>query len=391
MAQPPDRHTDLKKAGLAAALAVALLLAAGLSVVVFTRRHAPRPTPPADETARREVPPDIAETGMQTERARVQFADKQDPGRAAGMIEWARLEPISQMEKRLTEPRGYVYMRDGGLVVVSSRTGRLNTMPKSQEPQSGRFEGGVTLQLFPAGTDPKADPPTLTAKSDSLDFDLPSASASTAGHFTVNSTSIDIDGSGMRLVANQVEEGIERFEVAHVNSVVIRPDARDPVQSKGLTGTQPARATPGSVRGPDHRRTYRAVIDGAVRIAQAGRVMTAERAEAWAHLLNNRLEPGAIGRFGPDPSLTGSCPDTGDPNNAVLSAPPAATVAEKNPAPPAPPMPPSPADSTITATWTGRMVVTPVAGTGEGAQPPELDGNKVGLRLHAGGAQQPVR
>ncbi|MFT3686196.1 MAG: hypothetical protein QM783_14950 [Phycisphaerales bacterium] len=391
MAQPPVPQSDMRKAGLAAAMVVALLLAAGLSVVVFTRRHAPKPKPAIADAPRQEIPPDVAETGIQTDKARVQFADKKDPGRAAGMIEWSKLEPITALEKRLTEPRGYIYLRDGGMILVSSHTGKLNTTPKSQEPQSGRFEGGVVLQLFPAGTDPKADKPTLTATSESLDFDLPSASASTTGEFSVRSTAIDIDGSGARIVANQVEEGIERFEVARVKSVVIRPDAKDPIHSNGLTSTEPARATPGSGRGPEHRRTYRAVIENAVSIMQAGRTMSAERAEVWAHLVNNRLEEGSVGRFGPDPFMTGSCPDTGDPANAVLSAVPGGEPIKK-PVDQTPRQPAAGAkDSTITATWKGRMVVTPVGPTGEGAQPEELKDEKVALRLHAGGPNQPVR
>lgn len=371
MARQPVPHTDLRKAGLAAALIVGLLLTAGLAVVVFTRRRAP--ANPADKTptpTQPEIAPDIADTGIQTGSARVQFADKKDPGRAAGMIEWAKLEPISQVEKRLTEPRGYVYMRDGGLVVITSKTGRLNTTPKVQEPQSGRFEGGVTLELFPAGTDPKSDKPTLVAKSDSLDFDMPSASISTTGPFTVTSTAVDIDGSGMRLIANQLEEGIERFEVAKVNKVTIRPDAKDPRSSSGLTTEQTARATPaGTPKGPDRLRTYRAVIEGGVKLIQGQRTLTAERAEAWAHLVNNRLPDGAIGLLGPEPATAG---------------------ADKKPSEqPFPiPTPADGTDTTITGTWTGRMVVTPVTDTGEGAMPAEFKDNKAALRLNAG--QTPV-
>lgn len=366
-------------------MVVGLLLAAGLAVVVMTRTRSPSsPAAPQPGTGQPEIPPDVADTGIQTGNARVQFADKKDPGRAAGMIEWTKLEPISQVEKRLIEPRGYIYMRDGGVVIVSSKSGRLNTNPKVQEPQSGRFEGGVTVELFPAGFDPKSDKPTLTAKSESLDFDIPSASVSTTGAFTVRSTSFDIDGSGMRLIANQLEEGIERFEVARVTKVLIRPDAKDPITSAGLTSTQPARATPGANNAPDKLRTYRAVIDGAVRLTQGRRVMTAERAEAWAHLVNNRLPEGAIGRLGPDPALTGSCPDTED-GNTVLSAAPAA---DKKPVPSSQPLPiPTPAsgeDTTITGSWTGRLVVTPVGETGEGAVPSEFKDNKAALRLDAG-------
>ncbi|HYC99594.1 MAG TPA: hypothetical protein VEB22_00070, partial [Phycisphaerales bacterium] len=289
MANQPVPHTDLRKAGLAAALVVGLLLAAGMAVVVLTRpapAPAPRPAGPAPGSGP-EVPPDIVDRGVSTRTAKVQFADRNDPGRAAGMIEWSSLEPVSQVEKLLTEPRGYVYLRDGGLIVVSSRSGRLNTTPKVEEPQSGRFEGGVTLKLYPAGADPKTDLPSLTATSETLDFDMPSASIATTGPFKLVSTSFDIDGRGMRLIVNQVEEGIERFEVAHVTKVLFRPDAKDPFSPKdGATKSTGAKPT---AKGPDRFRTYRAVLDGAVKLTQAGRVMTAERVEAWAHLVNNRF------------------------------------------------------------------------------------------------------
>lgn len=384
MAKTPDQHTDLRKAGLAVSLVVGLLLAAGVTVVVLMRKPPQRDNPASKPVAKPnqpEVTPDIANQGISTGTARVQFADKKDPSRAAGMIEWSKLEPLSQIEKILTEPRGYVYLRDGGLIVISSKSGRLNTTPKAEEPQSGRFEGGVTLKLYPAGYDPKIDQPTLTAESDSLDFDLPSASIATTGPFKVRSTSFDIDGSGMRMIANQVEEGIERFEVAKVKKVTIRPDAKDPVAAASLTPNQPARDTPNN-RTTQHLRTYRAVISGAVKLTQAGRVMTADRVESWAHLVNNKLPAGAIGRLGPDPAIIGSCPDTGE--DAILSADPdkpgkQATSALPPPNPNAPPI-----DNTITGEWTGPLVVIPVGETGENAQPAEFGANKLALRLHAG-------
>ncbi|HZW05595.1 MAG TPA: hypothetical protein VFF65_00615, partial [Phycisphaerales bacterium] len=365
MANQHVPHTDLRKAGLAAALVVGLLLAAGMAVVVLMR-PSPAPTPqgtrPPPGGSGPEVPPDIVDRGVSTRTAKVQFADRNDPGRAAGMIEWASLEPVSQVEKLLTEPRGYVYLRDGGLIVVSSRSGRLNTAPKVEEPQSGRFEGGVTLKLYPAGADPKTDQPSLTATSDTLDFDMPSASIATTGPFNVVSTSFDIDGRGMRLIVNQVEEGVERFEVAHVTKVLFRPDAKDPFAPKDGAARTPG-AKP-AAKGPDRLRTYRAVIDGAVKLTQAGRVMSAERVEAWAHLVNNRFPQGAIGRFGPDP---------------IPAAPGAVAPAEK---------PDAAARSAITGEWTGRLVVTPVNDNGENAQPKEFGDNKLALRLHAG--QTPV-
>ncbi|MDP1661853.1 MAG: hypothetical protein Q8L55_08040, partial [Phycisphaerales bacterium] len=369
----PQQHapqTDLRKAGLAAALCVGLLLAAGLAVVVLTRRPpAPVPTPGGTQGAPApEIPPDLAGKGPGTGTARVQFADRSDPARAAGMIEWASLEPVSPTEKLLTEPRGYIYLRGGGLILVSSKSGRLNTTPKVDEPQSGRFEGGVTLKLFPEGTDPKVDPPTLTAASDTLDFDIPSASIATTGPFTMHSTAVDLDGSGMRLIVNQVEEGIERFEIAQVKRFLFRPDARDP-----LAGNQPGAKTAAADKSksnkPDRLRTYRAVIDGAVKLTQGGegRTMTADRVEAWAHLVNNRLAPGAIGRFGPN-----------IPATAAPGTPPGTPATQQTP----------PGDSTISGTWTGRLVVTPVGETGEHAQPSEFGQNKLALRLHAG--QAPV-
>ncbi len=370
MPQPHTPQTDLRKAGLAAALCVGLLLAAGLAVVVLTRRpHAVPPMPGGTQGAPTpEVPPDLAGKGPGTGTARVQFADRSDPARAAGMIEWASLEPVSPTEKLLTEPRGYIYLRGGGLILVSSRSGRLNTTPKVDEPQSGRFEGGVTLKLFPDGTDPKTDQPTLTAASETLDFDIPSASIATTGPFTMHSTAVDLDGSGMRLIVNQVEEGIERFEIAQVKRFLFRPDARDPLAGN-KPGTKSAAADKSKASKPDRLRTYRAVIDGAVKISQGGegRTMTAERVEAWAHLVNNRLAPGAIGRFGPSTAAAAS-PDS----------PPAALATPRTP----------PGDGTISGTWTGRLVVTPVGETGENAQPSEFGENKLALRLHAG--QEPV-
>jgi lipopolysaccharide export system protein LptA len=356
---------------MAAALCVGLLLAAGLAVVVLTRRpHTPPANPNVKPTTPNpEVPPDIAAKGPGTKTARVQFADRTDPSRAAGMIEWASLEPVSQVEKLLTEPRGYIYLRDGGLVIVSSKSGKLNTTPKSEEPQSGRFEGGVTLKLFPVGVDSKTEQPTLTATSDSLDFDIPSASMAATGKFTLRSTMVDIDGSGMRLIVNQIEEGIERFEVAHVDEVVFRPDAKDPLAGKtSATPTQPgeAAAKP-QPKGPDRLRTYRTVIDGAVKLTQTGRTMTADRVEAWAHLVNNRIPEGAIGRLGPETAAT--------PEKKPGT--PVATAAANAP------------DPTVHGKWTGRMVVTPVTDTGDNAQPREFGENKIALRLLAG--TEPVK
>jgi lipopolysaccharide export system protein LptA len=424
----PSR-VDLRRAGLIAAVLTGVAIVALVSLVVVTRRSAvggattpvagPGVTPSGPggsgasgqglsggmDTLTGPTPSGPgagvgvgvggdAGTGMAAARtgaASVKFFDKADSTRVSAQLSWQKLEPMAGGasgaagvgEAVVQEPRGYVYLRDGSIAAIRAVQGAFFTPKGGREPESGRFEGGVTVEVFDPQFDAQGrerpidltkDRPSIIAQTRTLVFNAPEAELSTQDSFTIDSERMSIAGTGALIIFDQVEEGISRGEFVRVDQVRIWPGAstRPDVPTSGvrsrLASRRPGAGGAGGESrvggGQERTRLYRLTIEDDVAIRQGPRRLLASRVEGWMTLVNNKLADGAIGQLGPlVPRASGGATGGGAAS---------ATAAEAEGEP-------------ITATWNGRMVLVPTASV-----PVELRPNLVALRL-MGGSNGPVR
>lgn len=374
---------DIRRAGMLLAVAVGVFLVVVFTLVLVARKYAgglaKGPAGPAinlPSVGGNEPAPTIGEAspGASTGQARVRFMDKADPGREASRLEWEKLQPGADGQALVERPRGFIYLKDGSMAVISAKQGTFYTPKGRSEPESGRFEGGVKVELFDAvqgrpgeparGIDIQNDVPTIIATTRTLLFNAPESEMSTTDAFVIETDKLSITGAGALVVFDQVEEGISRAEFAKVDDVRIwpagRPGLKPSTTARSLAGPGGGRDGAGQVK-VESRRVYRLVLDEDVSLLQGLRKLLAARVEAWVTLVNNQLPDGAIGAFGRvDASgQSGAAAAGGEPS-----------VAE---------------NQVIIASWKGRAVLTPARAT-----PDEMAGNLVALRL-MGGAGGPVR
>ncbi|MCU0689198.1 MAG: hypothetical protein MUE97_05610, partial [Phycisphaerales bacterium] len=348
-----------------------------------------------------------AGTGMAAARtgaASVKFFDKADSTRVSAQLSWQKLEPMAGGaagaagvgEAVVQEPRGYVYLRDGSIAAIRAVQGAFFTPKGGREPESGRFEGGVTVEIFDPQVDAQGreraidlakDRPSIIAQTRTLVFNAPEAELSTQDAFTIDSERMSIAGTGALIIFDQVEEGISRGEFVRVDQVRIwpgtatRPDVptsgvRSRLASRRLGGAGGAGGTGGAGgetragSGQERTRLYRLTIEDDVAIRQGPRRLLASRVEGWMTLVNNKLADGAIGQLGPIAPRANPGTSAGTSGGPTSGATVTAAEADGEP---------------IVATWKGRMVLVPTANV-----PEELRPNLVALRL-MGGSNGPVR
>ncbi len=320
---------------------------------------------------------DVATLGA-INRALVQFVDKNDPTRIAGVLRWATLDPLPGGRANVTEPRGLIYLRDGRVISVRAQRGTILRPPRSEEPESGTFEGEVRVELFePTTRGQPADierPPALTLETQSLRFDRSLYEASTGDRWSMASDRIRASGRGIRLVGNDVNQRLELGEFERIDEVVISPRAKPastaanaatsntlatPTTSATAAATSSATAsnappTPADATTPAEaapiETLYRAQAEGAVTVTSGTRRLRGELAEVWVRLVGNQLPDGALGpRDGPTTTADTSTPATGDPPARDAASPGSATPSLR-----------AERDEQIRLTWTGPMVIRPL-------------------------------
>jgi len=432
---------DVRRAGLLAAIGLGLLIMLGLTVTMIVRRSRPVAVAPvpvrvvedvggvgavggvggaAAGTSERAPAPSGPEEGFSAGRSRIAFLDQSDPGRTSAVMSWQDLRPTGQGNSLVTEPRGLMFLRDGGVALVTAARGTFFTPQGKTEPEAGRFEGGVTMELFDAvpgrAVDLVADSPSVVATAQTLLFEATESTVSTPDRFVAESASFAVEGVGSRVVFDQVAQGIARAEFNKVDRVRVWPGGRpgiggSAVQSlaqesrRAKAGPRPAASTAkaatstgasvGVSAAAPARRVYRAVVEDDVQIRQGSRAgggsasgggtsgegarvsLSASRAEVWLTTENNRLVEGAIAPLeaGLLPvELAGAAP--GGASGGIG----AAADADAGGAGAA-----GAAAEPIVATWSGRMVITPVTGVPESFGP-----SLAAIRL-TGGAAGPAR
>ncbi|MCC6678594.1 MAG: LPS export ABC transporter periplasmic protein LptC [Phycisphaerales bacterium] len=423
-----------RTAGLLAACGIA---AASIALIAFLASRGGPPRTASGAASTNIAPPDIKNLptttrGPDTDALMggtglfVQVMDRQDPTRLSSEIVSKSLEPLEAKNYRVDAPRAWIYLRDGRVVHVQSRQGRLHMPDRTREPDSGTLQGEVDIRMFaapPPGAriDLTKDTPIVRARTETLQFDGSLGEVSTQDAIKITSARTDFDGRGLRLLINQAQERIELLRVESDGVLRHRPSApkeaaRDPqpaaqpasaAEAKPASQPIPAAApsitaeTPPTPPVPPTETFYHGVFSGPVKVIQAARSITnAESMELWAHLVDNELIPGAIAGDDKDPKAKTASPDPA-PGPAESGGGAAAPVSDPAAATPSPtgedakisPGPAAAIDASprtdlragaedVVVTWPGVMEIRPVE-----SRPAELAKDEVTVRFTAGPAQ----
>ncbi|MEE9293865.1 MAG: hypothetical protein V3W34_02720 [Phycisphaerae bacterium] len=141
---------------------------------------------------------------------------------------------VQQIE--LVEPVIRLATRDGQRVRVQAAGGFLDVKKRGEgafEPRSGELIGRVDIQidrlsrkerdrLGPQERDAPPDAARLIELTfDGISFDLDASSVETQGPFSVRMAEAQIDGVGLRVRYNDVDNRVEHFEIMHGGSAVV--------------------------------------------------------------------------------------------------------------------------------------------------------------------------
>ncbi len=407
-----------RSTGLLSAAAFALI-AAGVILFVAVGNHA-SPAAPA-------IPASVVDIGKAPETsggstdpnqiqasnaARLQFVDKTDPNRVGSELSYEKLDPVGPGYYTLTQPRAWVYTRDGRILYIRADTGRVRMPNPRSQPESGEFRGNVIVRLFAPPrpspditaplrpVDPEKDTPTILAITSSVSFDSVLLELTTQDPVQVSAKNLLFEGDGLLVRANQVKERIELLKTrgrfvrynptikAERTLAAAKPAPPTPAPSAASTDPKPAPTTPALAAAPaalpappaPKEQLYKAVFGDGVTVTQTTRRLTSDTLEIFARLIDNRLPENAFGA--PDAAPPAPSPEKPATAAATPTTPTPAPVAATLPAAPSAPVAVattpasnlfvSAGDEDIVMRWTGPLVLTPIVDPK--APPPELEG-----------------
>ncbi|MSR41164.1 MAG: hypothetical protein EXS10_04595 [Phycisphaerales bacterium] len=344
-----------------------------------------RPDAPTDAELKRSSSNIGEQASVQlSDGAWIQVAD--DDGRLAQQYSAQRLEPLPASQIALTEPRVMMFLRDGRVIMLESRTG-VAAVPQ-RALNSGTFQGDVVVHLFrpQAGmsVDPGRDAPAITIEADEAHFDnvLGEVRCDRAvrvttemGTFAGEGLSLVMDGEGdggglERLVVERATEPIRIDRAARMltsrrdaaptaavptttpsNAVVIAPTQTPAVAPAPLP---PAILAPAAVQPPapptEVGRVYQLVLESGVEIVRtkAGTRSTIKGDEllAFFTLDSNAMDSSSTSARSAE--QTPSTPAFLHPSTAIS----AMTLAQVT----------ASSDDTVTVMFGGRLVMTPAKG-----------------------------
>lgn len=394
-------------------------------------------------------PPDIRSLGMDRRSGlnaarglNVEFTDKQDPTRVAGTLTSKSLQPLREQTYAVEEPRVWLFRRDGGFVYLSAPEGRL-FMPDGKNPQSGSFTGGVVYKEFAprmdgSRPDPERDEARISGTTEVVHFDLSIGEAMAPRVLEVRTPELAFKGEDVKVVLDEVRERLKLLEVRrggeliHIiqesgPEVAAADEGRDDAGPEiALTPREEADLSPeprlaqappssGSEQNAPSeqpsarnertqrrriRTNYQLTFNESVSVTVREMRIDGDRLQAWAHVIDNKLPAGALGRPGASSPPPAPPPAPRREPGAELIAPAPTQPAETESALPgggegglpaillasALGMQPEeesalqslkPGDE-VKLTWAGLLVVEPLA-----TRPTELAKDFVALRLTA--------
>ena len=248
-------------------------------------------------------PVDIARTGLaNVGKAKVQYVDRKDPTRVLGLIEWSKVDPMPGGRSVVEQPKATIYLEGAQRLVVTAARARLFARGPTDPPESGVFEGEVRAALHGPGS-ADTDTPLVEFVTRGLTFDLALGEVGTTQDFTIAGSGVNVAGSGLRIVSNQVDGRLELLRVEHVTTARLSPSAVSAAFTKAKGEVDAARAAePKGREEPATANTgaavpvvvYAATAIGSVAATQQDREALAESLTVQFAMQGGRLAPGAI-------------------------------------------------------------------------------------------------
>lgn len=253
---------------------------------------------------------------MAGEGMHVQFTDPEDPSKVTGELRSRSVEPQDARRYLVVEPQMWLYQDDGSTVMVKAADGRLYMPSQSQEPESGRLEGGVVVHLYDPRDDGSRvttegnDEPVMIARTEWLDFDMALGEASTDSTLTVDTEQVSFTGHRLRARFDELRERLVFLEVLDGGRIAYTPaDKTDSPPPAPVTPEQPRASSDPSRKLGQAKPSgespkpvepepvlYYTTIEQEVALWQAGRVLEADLLEIWARTFDNALRDSAIRR-----------------------------------------------------------------------------------------------
>ncbi len=359
----------------------------------------------------------------------IQFTDRDDPTRVAGVLEFDRLDPLRGRNYELAKPRAWFFLEDGRFVFVSAPAGRIARNLRD-EVESGRFRDGVEVRMYdptPDGSrpDPETARPTLVGTTPILDFDFSISRASAPQRVEVISDEIEFVGHDATVVFHELRRRIEHLRIERGERLVYRPRASEegtavaqaepPARAEPpASGERVAQVEPGERTAAEpaqtqtaqadqqggqaqprqpRRANYHIVASGDVVLTQTGRTISGDRMDLWLHTIDGKLPENTFGpsRASVDqeesPTIALASAHAGWSGPVAARLPVLAMTMQEVEATATPEgeassegaIEASDPDGTVTMTWTGPLVVN-----GLESRSDELrDGNQLAVRFTA--------
>jgi hypothetical protein len=331
------RGFTTRQVGLALAAGTAIASIAIVATLVLrspTKRSAVvSPAAPSVPDVR-EMPTGDAPTLGSGDQFFIQFVDRSDPTRLGGEITATRSTPQPDGRYDLTQPIGWFFLDDGRSVQVMAAEGTI-VMPagaRSSSPDRGSLEGDVRVRMFGRTTDgkrPGADAqPVATLRTPRLTIDWTLGQLDMPDAVAIASDVLTFDGRGVIVQFDAMTKRLESLYVAKTERAIYDPAAQaatvprravsDASQETDVGSRSVAQdgagASEKAVGGEVGARLlgetakvenaveplvtsldladqtmYAISMEGAVRLRQAGQVVTGDRLEGWARTVDNRL------------------------------------------------------------------------------------------------------
>lgn len=281
--------------------------------------NAQQPGQPVEVLPPAQVTGPIATIDGQADKMYVEVTAKDDPNKLVAVIEADEVEPIDENERSVQSPRAWIYFEDGTFGRVDADQGRFYMPDRNSAPESGLLEGNVVLRVYgttetgepPETEGPDAATPQGTATfEEALRFDFRRSRISSSGGFTLLTPSVEMAGTNLTAIFNEVQQRLELLEVREGEYVRFTPvetateEAADAPSSAGETRVAagspgantpaPATNTPAEPAPAPIETFYHLTFLDGVDVRRDTQSLRGDRLDVWVRMLDNALTEGAI-------------------------------------------------------------------------------------------------
>lgn len=318
----------------------------------------------------------------------IDLMDKKNPGRQAGELIFASMEPLEGGRYDVVKPQAWLFLVDGRTVHIRAQSGKLYMPVYGKEPESGTIKGDVVIDFYPpkagaARIDPAIDKPIGSLKTDSITFDATLGQLTTPDAFALTSEQADLFGTGIQALFNEPKQRLEYFKIERGDRLIVRKTPNRTEQEKPgptlptspPTAAAPAPANPPAPRPerPHIETLYRMAFNDSVRATQGTRTLAADTLHVWARMVDGKLPANAVAEIkfaGPEESAAKAANAVRPESRAPAQAGTSATTQA--------PVSPQSTGAPLTLYWAGPCEIVPLE-----SSPPELAKDHVAGRFTA--------